>query len=413
MQEGEHIDGYRVIRKLGEGAMGQVFEAEHEQGHRAAIKVLHAEYSADPELLRRFLNEARAASMIDHPGVVKILGTGHAPDGSAYFAMEFLEGESLRTRLKKNGGKMGSNMLHVGAQIAAALAAAHEQKIIHRDLKPDNIMLVPDLEAPGGERVKILDFGIAKLLEAEDVGVKTAAGMAMGTPTYMSPEQFTGAAEATDRSDVYSLGVILYHFVAGRPPFVAQGPGELLALHLKSQPVPLEEINPGVHRALSSLIHQMLAKKPMERPTMAEVRDALLALSEGRMPQLSAAHAAVPPPPSPEVSEHLTEHPTDQAETPPASTPQLHAGPPPSRRPLLLWLGLGGAALLGGAGWLALRARAPSRAATAKVDPAPIAPPPPRPQGEVLPPPILQASASKGSKATRTRGKQRKSRRSR
>src|SRR5262249_11683258 len=152
---------------------------------------------------------------------------------------------------------------------ASALVAAHAKHIIHRDLKPSNIMLVPDPDVPGGERVKVVDFGIAKL--SGDQGpsqLKTRAGAILGTPTYMSPEQCRGAGEVNDKSDIYSLGVVIYEMLSGRPPFVADGEGEVMAMHLYQAPPPLHSLIPTLPLDLVNLVHSMLAKVPEQRPTI-------------------------------------------------------------------------------------------------------------------------------------------------
>lgn len=163
--EGQRISSYRVVRKVGQGGMGAVYEAVHEQlGRKAAIKLLRRDFSQDPQVAQRFFNEARAASRVEHSGIVEIFEFGQLPDGTAYIIMEFLKGESLSARLKARGGRLPfSDATRITRQIATALAATHEKSIVHRDLKPDNVMLVPDGEMPGGERVKVLDFGVAKV----------------------------------------------------------------------------------------------------------------------------------------------------------------------------------------------------------------------------------------------------------
>ena len=160
--KGERIGSYRVERLIGQGGMGAVYEAVHEQlGRRAAIKLLRRELSQDPQIAMRFFREARAANRVEHSGIVAIYEFGHLPDGTAYIIMEFLRGEALSARLRSRGGRLPyGDAVRIARQIASALAVAHAQDVIHRDLKPDNVMLVPDSEMPGGERVKILDFGM-------------------------------------------------------------------------------------------------------------------------------------------------------------------------------------------------------------------------------------------------------------
>jgi serine/threonine-protein kinase len=275
--EEQVLGNYRIVRKLGEGGMGSVYEAVHMQiGRRAAIKVLHPQYAKNEQMASRFVNEARAANIVQHPGIVGIFEIGQLPDKTAYIIMEYLEGEPLSHRRRRMGGKLGADALRIGRQIASALAAAHERGIVHRDLKPDNVMLVPDAESLGGERAKLLDFGIAKMAEGDGGShMKTRTGVLMGTPIYMSPEQCRGAGSVDAKTDVYALGIILYELLGGKPPFNSPGLGEMLALHMLTPPQPLRELEPAVPEELAALVHGMLAKAPEQRPTMVQVVQAL------------------------------------------------------------------------------------------------------------------------------------------
>jgi serine/threonine-protein kinase len=272
-----------VLRKLGQGGMGAVYEAVHEEiGRRAAIKILLPEFALDQQNILRFFNEARAVNIIQHPGLVGVFESGRLDDGAAYIVMEYLEGELLSGRLQRAGRLPGKTALTLVRQIASALAAAHSKRIVHRDLKPDNIMLVPDPETPDGERVKIFDFGIAKLRTdslgpSRNVGLefRTATGMIMGTPTHMAPEQCRGASDVTGKADVYALGVILYQSLIGHPPFVASSAGELLSMHLRDQPTPLRKLDKTISEDIADLVQRMLAKEPNDRPEMSEVVAAL------------------------------------------------------------------------------------------------------------------------------------------
>ncbi len=168
---GTKIQNYRVVRQIGRGGMGNVYEARHEQiDRRAAIKVLHPEFARDAEMAQRFFNEARAVNVVGHPGLVNIHELGSLESGAAYIIMEYLEGDSLRQRMRRPGGCQEEEALRIARQIAGALQAVHAKGIIHRDLKPDNIILVADSEVSGGERAKVLDFGIAKLLHGGEIG---------------------------------------------------------------------------------------------------------------------------------------------------------------------------------------------------------------------------------------------------
>ena len=275
--KGERIGSYRVERLIGQGGMGAVYEAVHEQlGRRAAIKLLRRELSQDPQIAMRFFREARAANQVDHSGIVAIYEFGHLPDGTAYIIMEFLRGEALSARLRSRGGRLPyGDAVRIARQIASALAAAHAKNVIHRDLKPDNVMLVPDSEMPGGERVKILDFGVAKV-ETEVEGpaaedFKTDTGMVLGTASYMAPEQCKGAGNVTDKADVYALGVVMYRMLCGQLPFRAEGQGEVMAMHIFSTPKPLRDHDPNIPAPLTALVERMMSKDPTERPSMTQV----------------------------------------------------------------------------------------------------------------------------------------------
>jgi serine/threonine protein kinase len=231
------IGSYKIVKKLGEGGMGVVYLAEHSLlGRKAAIKVLLPELSSRQDIVNRFFNEARAATAIADGGIVQIFDFGYHSDGSAYIVMEFLDGEALDVRLQRLRAFPVVDGLRIIRQVAASLAAAHSMGIVHRDLKPENIFLVRDHEVAGGERAKILDFGIAKLADDHPGKIKTHAGALMGTPVYMSPEQCRGAGEVDHRSDVYALGCVMFHLLVGRPPFDHEGLGEILAAHLREPP---------------------------------------------------------------------------------------------------------------------------------------------------------------------------------
>lgn len=273
---GQRIGNYRVVRQLGEGGMGVVYEALRDDiGSRAAIKVMRPESALNPDAAARFFNEARAANLVDHPGIVKIFDYGQLPNGAPYLAMELLPGESLHQRLERERRLSEPDTIRLGRQVASALAAAHAKEVIHRDLKPENIFVVPDGEAEGGERAKILDFGIAKLARGQTGSVRTQTNMMMGTPIYMSPEQCKGGKHVDGRADVYALGVILFEMLAGRPPFVAEQAGEYIGMHLFKAPPPLSSLAPTASPGLHKLVDLMLCKDPLERPTMAAAAGSL------------------------------------------------------------------------------------------------------------------------------------------
>jgi len=256
---------YRIVSKIGEGGMGAVYLAEHTLlGRRAAIKVLLPALSSQREVVDRFFNEARATTSITDPGIVQVFDFGFAEDQSAFIVMELLDGESLDTRMQR-GTISVADALRLTRQIAGSLAAAHARGIVHRDLKPDNIFIVRDAEAQNGERPKILDFGIAKLTNDGGDRTRTRTGMVMGTPIYMSPEQCRGAGTVDHRSDIYSLGCVLFHLVAGRPPFDYEGVGEIISAHLREPAPAPSTFAKGLPRAVDELVLACLAKNPDDR----------------------------------------------------------------------------------------------------------------------------------------------------
>jgi len=274
--QGVLLGNYRVMEKLGEGGMGVVYLACHEPlGHRAVVKVLRLDRSHDPDAVQRFWSEAQVATAIHHPGIVKVFDFGTTPEGRVYFVMELLEGESLAALLARERMDF-VQCCRLGRQVASVLKAAHAAGITHRDLKPDNLFLVPDLEVAGGKRVKVLDFGIAKLAGELPPTVHTRTGLVMGTPSYMSPEQCRSIRAADARSDIYSLGCILFEMACGRPPFVCEGPMELIGAHVYVTPPHPQNLEPAMPPGLSALIAKMLSKHPAARPqTMAAVGQAL------------------------------------------------------------------------------------------------------------------------------------------
>ena len=275
--------------------MGEVFIGEHAMlGRRAAVKVLRPEFSHRPDIVARFFNEARAATQISDPGIVQIFDFGQAPDGTAYIVMELLEGETMDRRMVRQQVLPIPEALRLVRQVASSLATAHSRGIVHRDLKPENIFIVRDAEVAGGERTKILDFGIAKLYG--DQQVKTHTSAVMGTPTYMSPEQCRGAGQIDHRADIYSLGCVLYLLVTGRLPFEAEGSGDLIAMHLREIPPPPSAKAHWIPAALDRLILRCLAKNPAERfQTGTELASAITSLLEtGTLPQIATAPNLAP-----------------------------------------------------------------------------------------------------------------------
>ncbi|MEM9193273.1 MAG: serine/threonine-protein kinase [Myxococcota bacterium] len=332
---GTTIDGrYRLEAMLGRGAFGAVFRAVQVGLDRpVAIKLLHSGPGAGPREIERFKVEARAASAIGHPGIVQIHDFGVGPGGSAYLAMELLGGETLGEAMTA-GPLPPSRAVHIGHQVADAMAAVHAHKIIHRDLKPGNVHLLP------GDRVRIIDFGIAKLIDA--TAMLTRPDEIMGTPFYMAPEQWE-SADVDARADVYSLGVMLFEMISGRPPFIVSNVTELVLKVCTEEPPDLRTFT-AVDPALATLIGSCLRRFRSDRlQTMAELAESLRLL--GADPAaVSDSSGLMDPADStdPEVSGPQRPMPLqiDGAETPSADPPahgtllldsQVRPGPPHPR----------------------------------------------------------------------------------
>ncbi len=271
---GRALDGrWLVEEKIGEGGMGAVYRGQQTSvGRPVAIKTLRGALADTQEYVERFFREANVASTLNHPHCVTIYDFGQDRDDHVlYLTMEYLEGRSLHEELRQRRVSL-REALTIGVQLCSALAAAHGAKIVHRDLKPDNIFLV---DVPGGELfIKVLDFGIAKHLESKDTPV-TRTGQIFGTPAYMSPEQCQ-SADVDPRSDLYSVGVILYELVSGRPPFCAETPLKTLLAHVSSEAEPPSHAGISVPEGVEAIIMRLLEKDPDERFGDAlEVREAL------------------------------------------------------------------------------------------------------------------------------------------
>lgn len=307
------IGSYRIVELMGEGGMGAVYEVVHTTlDRRAALKVLHANLGNDPQIAARFIQEAKAASSVQHPGVVQIYEFGQTPEGILFFVMEYLAGETLSGRMRRAADTPANRIGAAGApllqQVARALAAVHKQGFVHRDLKPGNVMIVPDPDVNGGERAKVLDFGIAKSVVPPEgkagAELKTRTGLLMGTPQYMPPEQWRGQ-KVDGKTDVYALGIIAYEVLVGRVPFLADEMPAMGMQHCFEPPAPLLSIDPNLPAELAILVGRMLEKDPALRPTMTEVADKLgkvLGLpsdSANHPPLRPSAPPSIPPPITP------------------------------------------------------------------------------------------------------------------
>ena len=256
---GDELGGYQVVRRLATGGMAHVYEARDRERAPAALKVAHARRDDAGATHVRFLREAHFLSRLDHPGVVRVRDVGHAADGRPWMAMELLTGATIAERLAGEEITAARAVAWLRA-IAATLAAAHHVGVIHRDLKPDNVFVTD------AEEVKVLDWGVAFVRPAAGETRFTRAGLMLGTPRYMSPEQARGL-EVDGRADVYSLGVVAYELLTGRVPFDGASEVEVAAQHLLDDPPPLD----GAPAPLADLVMRMLAKDPARRPTIDDV----------------------------------------------------------------------------------------------------------------------------------------------
>jgi HEAT repeat protein/tRNA A-37 threonylcarbamoyl transferase component Bud32 len=272
---------YRFEKKLGQGGMGAVYEAEHTVlQKRCAIKILLPKFAAQPEVCARFLQEARATNAIKHDHIIQIYDFGRSPDGGAFLVMEFLEGSPLDKRIKEQGKLPHEALVEIFYQLSDALHVAHQSNVIHRDLKPENVFLLDNTNQKYFS--KVLDFGVAKIQGDLAVPGLTRAGTVVGTPQYISPEQLTGKP-VSGTADIYSLGVIFYQCATGELPFKGPRLSDFAQQHIFETPKSPKQLAPELHEGLSSLILRMLAKKPEERPaSMQEVAQALSALRVGR-----------------------------------------------------------------------------------------------------------------------------------
>ncbi len=274
-------DTYELIRVIGEGAAGRVYEARHTRlfSKRFAIKVLHGDLTRQPEVVRRFVREAESTSALHHPNIMGVLDINTVPDGRPYIVAELLQGEQLGDCLDREGKLPVAEAVSICRQIAHALIAAHDKHIIHRDIKPENVFLVGQL---GRQRtVKVLDFGISKVSNA--AGNLTKTGMVMGTPAYMPPEQARGQ-RVDHRADIYAVGTILYEAVTGTRPFDDDDPVGTLAAVLTRDPARPRTIDPSIPPGLELVIQKSMAKQPGERyQSMREFDHALSQFDEGAL----------------------------------------------------------------------------------------------------------------------------------
>jgi serine/threonine protein kinase len=399
---GQTIGNYTITAKLGEGGMGVVYLAEHPViGRKVAMKAIHPELSRNPEVVSRFVTEAKSVNQIGNEHIVDIHDFGTTAEGDFYFIMEFLQGEALADCLRRESVIEPARVLAIASQVADALAASHAHGIIHRDLKPENIFLIQ--KGSSKDFVKVLDFGLAKLTLGDDkVSHKTRTGSVMGTPYYMSPEQCEGKPNIDHRADVYSLGVIMFEMMTGKVPFGGEGYGEIIVKHI-TQPVPSPRaINSRLSAAHEAILLRALAKNRDER--FRSMEEFAAALND---PEHYAMHASIVPSQGPMHGYEATPSPVMIPGMEGQGMGGIKAGPMPStfREAALavepldeqlpksrtgLWAGLLFGALVAGsvAAFLVVRATSTPTKAPAPVAEAVVAKPTP-------PPPVAAAQPAK------------------
>jgi serine/threonine-protein kinase len=273
MSTAEHLIGtildnkYKIVRQLGDGGMAYVFAAERLHiGDTVAIKLLHPELAKDPLKKRRFQLEAYTTAAVKHPNVVSIFDYDETEQGHPYLVLELLNGITLARQIQRGRILEVGRAIEIITPICAALNLAHQKGILHRDLKPSNIVL-HRLE-DGAEVIKLIDFGIVKMLNEEQDSPLTQQGFVVGTPEYLSPERYSGQ-NIDARSDIYSLGVLVYRMLAGRVPFTGNNATEILQKHVKQPVPPLRLLNGVVSEEVEYVVLRALSKRPQDRPTTA------------------------------------------------------------------------------------------------------------------------------------------------
>ena len=352
---GQTVDAgeYCITERIGVGGMGAVYKAEQPSMNRlVAIKVLHSKFANRDDLVSRFRREARAMSQLSHPNTARVYKFGQLEDGAAYFVMDYMEGKNLAHVVREHGPMEVDRALNIMIQVCGALDEAHRAGIIHRDLKPENIFLTT--QGGTSDFPKVLDFGLAKVSEKQ-MGrgsmMLTQEGMVFGTPEFMSPEQSMGE-QLDRRSDIYSLGLILYELLTGKLPFDATKPIDIMRAHVYDKAIPLDERVSGKSfaPALVETIAKSLEKKKEDRyDTALDFAAALKGCLRGGIAN-TAARRAMPSQPAPQKAEAKPEARTQPAKTraDPSGTIQSQPGPPqvPVSNGPKVALGIGAAILL-------------------------------------------------------------------
>lgn len=332
VRAGDVIDGkYRLVKPLGEGGMAQVWEARHELLNlRLAVKLIRPKLGKDPGVVARFIQEVKAVASLGSRYIIKITDAGTLPGGEPFMVMEYLDGEELVNILKREGRLEPERVVALLSQVCQALTLAHQKGIIHRDLKPDNLYVVRNEH--GVESVKVLDFGIAKILDSDIQCGLTRTGIALGTPFYMSPEQLQSAKDVDHRADIYSVGVILYEALTGRLPFTGSSLAELAANVLTEEVRPPRELQPRITEPLQRVVMKALARRVEDRQaSMYELQselcnpDSCAAVGAASIPRYAqgALESGVREPP---VASFVGTYPHEQESTRPQPEDDLRAG---------------------------------------------------------------------------------------
>ena len=286
---------YQLDECIASGSMGRIYRAQHLALEKTvAIKILREELTQNETVVARFHREARAAARLEHPNSISVEDFGAADDGRLYLAMEWIGGRDLRSALAEDGPFAPERAFSMARQVCRALEAAHAKKVIHRDLKPANIMLTP---TDDGEHVTVLDFGIAKIESDGADQFQTMAGVVCGTPDYLSPEQAAGA-RADGRSDLYSLGVVLFELLTGRKLFTGSNAMQVAMCHVRDVAPRVDHLNPALDSDIGDLIERMLSKAPEDRPQTGKETLACLAALQKSVDSSPGPEA---PPPAPEA----------------------------------------------------------------------------------------------------------------
>jgi serine/threonine-protein kinase len=397
LESGQVIDGkYRIVRLLGEGGMGAVYEGENVRIHRrVAIKVLHAGVAGNADAVQRFEREAQAAGRIGSDHIVEVLDLGNLPEGDRYMVMEYLDGESLSHRIQKRGRLEPNEAAPLLLQLLDGLVAAHGAGIIHRDLKPDNVFLLRSRKGQG-DFVKILDFGISKFnsLNADSGMSMTRTGAVMGTPFYMSPEQAKGSKQMDHRSDLYSAGVILYESVTGQVPFNADTFNELLFKIVLETAAPPERHAPGLDPTFSAIVQKAMGREPNDRfQSAAEFAAVLEGWIAAQGLETGKPGLPLPRPPAPSapmikdapLAATLAHTPAPWSQTGATAPAEVPTGPPAKKNKKLAVASMAGVVVLGFVSLFGMRAL---RGSAVEVSPTP----PSAPAAAAAPPNAMPAA---------------------